>query len=113
LVYFMVLWSILRPFENFCGHLVNFIVIWWIFSRFGMFYQEKSGNPATQSDTPPCRGSHPSADLNVLSNQFSVITFRLNLFQRLEVLCLILVSFRCLIYPGWPDWANVRPMSDD
>jgi hypothetical protein len=29
----------------FCGHLVNFMVIWDIFPRFGMLYQEKSGNP--------------------------------------------------------------------
>jgi hypothetical protein len=37
----MTIWSILRP-------LVYFIVIWYIFSRFGMMYQEKSGNPATK-----------------------------------------------------------------
>jgi hypothetical protein len=42
----MVIWSILRPFGIFCGHLVYFIVIWYIFPRFGMLYQEKSGNPA-------------------------------------------------------------------
>jgi hypothetical protein len=28
-----------------CGNLVYFMVIWYIFSRFGMLYQEKSGNP--------------------------------------------------------------------
>jgi hypothetical protein len=40
LVYLTALW-------NFCGHLVNFMVNWYIFSRFGMLYnQEKSGNPA-------------------------------------------------------------------
>jgi hypothetical protein len=27
------------------GHLVYFVVIWCKFSSFGMFYQEKSGNP--------------------------------------------------------------------
>jgi hypothetical protein len=63
LVYVHILWS----FGKFCGHLENFVVIWnilwsfgihnlWsfrifcghfgIFSRFGMLYQEKSGNPA-------------------------------------------------------------------
>jgi hypothetical protein len=31
---------------EFCGHLVYFMVIRNIFSRFGMFYQVKSGNPA-------------------------------------------------------------------
>jgi hypothetical protein len=42
----MTLWSILRlfgnilwPFDIFCGHLVYF-------PRFGILYQEKSGNPA-------------------------------------------------------------------
>jgi K+-transporting ATPase A subunit len=43
----------------FYGHLVNFtairyvlvyfMLIWYIFPRFGMLYQEKSGNPALQS----------------------------------------------------------------
>jgi hypothetical protein len=35
----------LRPFGIFYGHLVYFTAIWYIFSCFGMFYQEKSGNP--------------------------------------------------------------------
>jgi hypothetical protein len=26
-------------------HLVSFLIIWYISPRFGMFYQEKSGNP--------------------------------------------------------------------
>jgi hypothetical protein len=30
LVYVMAIWSILRPFGIFCGHLVHFIVIWYI-----------------------------------------------------------------------------------
>jgi hypothetical protein len=34
-----VIWNILRPFGKFCGHLVYF-------TRFGMFYEEKSGHPA-------------------------------------------------------------------
>jgi hypothetical protein len=29
----------------FCGHFEYFLVIWYIFSRFGMLYQEKSGSP--------------------------------------------------------------------
>jgi hypothetical protein len=28
-----------------CGHLVDYMVVWYIFPRFGMMYQEKSGNP--------------------------------------------------------------------
>jgi hypothetical protein len=42
LVYFMVIWNILRPFRIYYGHLV----IWYISPRFGIFFcQEKSGNP--------------------------------------------------------------------
>jgi hypothetical protein len=43
---FRTIWSILRPLEIFYGRLVYF----WsfgIFPRFGILYQEKSGNPAT------------------------------------------------------------------
>jgi hypothetical protein len=35
----------LRPFGIFCGHLIYFMVSWDSFSRFGMLYQEKYGNP--------------------------------------------------------------------
>jgi hypothetical protein len=44
LMYFMTIWYILRPFDifGFYGHLVGF-------SRFGMLYQEKSGNPGLQT----------------------------------------------------------------
>jgi hypothetical protein len=35
----MVIWSILRPFGVFYGYLV------YIFSTFGILYQENSGNP--------------------------------------------------------------------
>jgi hypothetical protein len=66
LVYFVAvwyilwpLWYILWPFGIFCGHygifgghlVYYYIVVWYIillfgiFSRFGMLYQEKSGNP--------------------------------------------------------------------
>jgi hypothetical protein len=30
----------------FCGHMVYLMVIWHIFSCFGMLHQERSGNPA-------------------------------------------------------------------
>jgi hypothetical protein len=55
LVHFSAISYILCPFGIFCGHLVHFVVIWYIlrsfwyiFPRFGMLYQEKSGNPALQ-----------------------------------------------------------------
>jgi hypothetical protein len=41
----MAIWSILRLFGILCGHWAYFMVIWYNFSRFGMLYQEKSGNP--------------------------------------------------------------------
>jgi hypothetical protein len=39
------IWYILWPCGIFCGHCVYFMVIWNNFPRFGMLYQEKSGNP--------------------------------------------------------------------
>jgi hypothetical protein len=45
LVYFRTIWSILRQLEIFYGRLVYFVVAWYIFPRFGILYQEKSGNP--------------------------------------------------------------------
>jgi hypothetical protein len=45
LVDFMTIWSILRPLQIFYGHLVYLVVIWYIFPRFGILDQEKSGNP--------------------------------------------------------------------
>jgi hypothetical protein len=39
-VYFMAIWSILRPFCIFCGRLAHFMVIWHIFPRFGMLDHE-------------------------------------------------------------------------
>jgi hypothetical protein len=38
----------LRPLEIFYDHLVYFMVIRYIFPRFGISYQEKSGNPGPQ-----------------------------------------------------------------
>jgi hypothetical protein len=45
LVYFMTILSILRPLEIFYVHSVYFVVVWYIFSPFGILDQEKSGNP--------------------------------------------------------------------
>jgi hypothetical protein len=44
LVYIMNICSILQPSNIFYGHLVYFLVNWYIFPRVGMLYQEKSGN---------------------------------------------------------------------
>jgi hypothetical protein len=37
--------SILRTNGIFYGNLGHFVAIWYIFTRFGMLYREKSGNP--------------------------------------------------------------------
>jgi hypothetical protein len=42
LVYFTTIGNILWPFGIFCGHLVHI-------PRFGILYQEKSGNPGPES----------------------------------------------------------------
>jgi hypothetical protein len=42
-------WSILRQFGTFFGHLVYFMIIWYFPPRFGMLYQEKSGNPVSEA----------------------------------------------------------------
>jgi hypothetical protein len=49
LVNFMAIRAILLPFRTYYlnGHLVYFVVILVYFSRFGMLYQEKSGNPGS------------------------------------------------------------------
>jgi hypothetical protein len=36
------IWSILRPLEIFYGHLVYFVVLWYIFPRFVILDQEKN-----------------------------------------------------------------------
>jgi hypothetical protein len=41
----MTIWYILRRFARIYGRLVCFEVIWYIFPRFGILDQEKSGNP--------------------------------------------------------------------
>jgi hypothetical protein len=45
LIYYMAIWNILLIFEIFYDRLVHFVLIWYIFSSFGIMLQEKSGNP--------------------------------------------------------------------
>jgi hypothetical protein len=42
---FMTIWNILRPFGTFYGNLVQFVLIWYIFFRFGMFGPRKIWQP--------------------------------------------------------------------
>jgi hypothetical protein len=45
LVYFVVNWNILRPIGIFYGHCGYVVIIWYIFHRFCVLCQDKSGNP--------------------------------------------------------------------
>jgi hypothetical protein len=49
----MTIWSIIRQFGIFYGHMIYIMSIWNIYFRFGMLYQEKSGNPALESRESP------------------------------------------------------------
>jgi ABC-type polysaccharide/polyol phosphate export permease len=42
----MAIWNNLGSFWIFYDLMVHFVFIWYIFSGFGIMYQEKSGNPA-------------------------------------------------------------------
>jgi hypothetical protein len=39
-IYFMAIWNILRTFGKFYDHLGNFVLIWYIFSGFGVTRQQ-------------------------------------------------------------------------
>jgi hypothetical protein len=41
----MGMWNILLTLGEFYDHLVQFVLIWYIFPLFGIMYQEKYGNP--------------------------------------------------------------------
>jgi hypothetical protein len=45
LTLFMASRNFLKTFGEFYDHLVHFVLILYIFSGFGITYQEKSGNP--------------------------------------------------------------------
>jgi hypothetical protein len=47
MVYFMVIRNILRSFGIFWP-FGNVVVIWYIFTHFGILCQEKSGNPGQE-----------------------------------------------------------------
>jgi hypothetical protein len=42
---FLIILFIALSFGIFCGHLVHFMLIWYIFPGLGKLHQEKSGNP--------------------------------------------------------------------
>jgi hypothetical protein len=63
--FFMTIWNILRPFGKFYGTLVNFVVIWYFFPRFGILYREKSGNRGTMAEGWSGRAPPWSAQFSV------------------------------------------------
>jgi hypothetical protein len=61
LVSFMIIWSLSLPLEIFYGHLVYFVVIWYISRRFGILYQEKSGIPVAEFDLTTPNATRPKS----------------------------------------------------
>jgi hypothetical protein len=49
-IYFMATCNISQILDIFYDHMVHFLFIWYIFSVFGIMYQEKSGKPGQLSD---------------------------------------------------------------
>jgi magnesium-transporting ATPase (P-type) len=57
MVYYMAIWSILQLFSIFLAiWYITYMVFWYIFSPYGMMYQEKSGNPGLLQDNDFARG---------------------------------------------------------
>jgi hypothetical protein len=46
--YLMAIWTILWTFGICYAHLIHFVLIWYIFSSFGIMYKGKSGNPGIE-----------------------------------------------------------------
>jgi hypothetical protein len=49
----MAIWNILWTFVIFYEHFVLSVLIWYIFSGFGIMHKEKSGSPATYLHNVP------------------------------------------------------------
>jgi hypothetical protein len=59
----------LRPFGTFYGNLVYFVYSLVFFSRFGMLYQEKSGNPVRHNSQPRTEINHSQSLSPVFKSQ--------------------------------------------
>jgi hypothetical protein len=53
--------SILRTNSIFYG-ILHFVVMWYIFTRFGMLYREKSGNPDQNHLKPAIKSASRQSD---------------------------------------------------
>jgi hypothetical protein len=97
LVYFMEIWSILWTFGIFCGNLV------YIY-RFGMLYQEKSGNPAhraTRKSAPPLASPPTWKKAATPGNAKDSNGF----------IHSVAIS-RQQATAGWPDWEKIFPFGE-
>jgi hypothetical protein len=81
LVNFRVVWSILWRFGIFGGHFGTFNGYFGNFSRFGIFYQEKSGNPGSRTRSPDAVEIASSKQQESLQCKCCL---RLKAFQRLR-----------------------------
>jgi hypothetical protein len=59
LIYFRAFWNVLWTFVISYYRLELFVFIWYIFSGFGITYQEKSGNPGLCWRLPKVESSSP------------------------------------------------------
>jgi hypothetical protein len=91
LIYFMVIWNIVWPFEIFYDHLVHFVFIWYIFSVW-VSYMKK--NLATLSHIPALR--------------FRFYLFHLSFFGQLQYFSFLFLQKRLLYFLFWVVCAVVR-----
>jgi hypothetical protein len=93
--------SILRPFGIFCGNLVYFEVIWYIFLRFGILYQEQSGNPAWDSlfstfelHTTYTTACHDTFLIVTGTYALAVASYNIHTQQHCHYTCFLLLQIR-------------------
>jgi hypothetical protein len=85
---FMDIWSILQPFGILYGLLVYFMVIWYIFSRFGMFAPK---NLATLVLSCFC-----GVYVTIETSRGNLSPISLNFFSDLNLLRIFLFNFFAL-----------------
>jgi hypothetical protein len=99
----MAVWNIVRTLGIFYDHLARFMFIWYIFSRFGIMCQEKSGNPAFGAAPVPV-SSWPALERALLAPSFQtqaffVAAFTHPIFGARSMLALALVTATCNLQP--------------
>jgi hypothetical protein len=74
----MAIWNILQTFGIFFNHLVHFVFVWYVFSGFGMMYQEKSGNSGANASS----SYYVSTGLAVVKQLDSIESYKMNLLNK-------------------------------